>query len=80
MSRELNKKYSTVTPTLLNCLFDAVKLTKHPDIDQQKYSVYGIGFDRGSIYSSANKLGRNAISFGADMGSSKRLIIEKNIL
>ena len=34
MSRELNKKYSTVTPTLLNCLFDAVKLTKHPDIDQ----------------------------------------------
>ena len=34
MSRELNKKYSTVNPTLLNSLFDAVKLTKHPDIDQ----------------------------------------------
>ena len=24
-------------PTLENCLLDAVKLTKHPDIDQYKY-------------------------------------------
>ena len=28
--------------TLKNCLFGAVKLTKYPDIDQHKYSEYGI--------------------------------------
>ena len=32
--------------TLENCLFGAVKLTKHVDIDLYKYSGYGIGFDR----------------------------------
>ena len=32
-------------PTLENCLFGAVKLTKHVYIDQHKYSGYGIGFD-----------------------------------
>ena len=31
---------------LENCLFGAVSLTKHADIDQHKYSGYGIGFDR----------------------------------
>ena len=29
-------------PTPKDCLFGAVKLTKHPDIDQYKYSGYGI--------------------------------------
>ena len=33
-------------PTIENCLFGAIKLTKHVDIDQYKYSGYGIGFDR----------------------------------
>ena len=33
-------------PTLENCLFGAVKLTKHVDVDQYKYSGYGTGFDR----------------------------------
>ena len=33
-------------PTLENCLFGAVKLTKHVDIDPYKYSGCGIGFDR----------------------------------
>ena len=32
--------------TLENCFFDVVKLTKHPDIDQYKYSGYGIGYDK----------------------------------
>ena len=32
--------------TLENCLFGAVNLTKHNDIDEFKYSGYGIGFDR----------------------------------
>ena len=32
-------------PTLGNCFFGAVKLTKHVDVDQHKHSGYGIGFD-----------------------------------
>ena len=32
-------------PTLENCLFGSVRLTKNPDIDKHKYSGYGIGFD-----------------------------------
>ena len=37
-------------PTLENCLFGAVKLTKHADIDYYKYSRYGIGFDRKGFF------------------------------
>ena len=33
-------------PTLENCLFGVVSLTKNPDIDRYKYSGYGIEFDR----------------------------------
>ena len=37
-------------PTLENCLFGAVNLTKHVDVDQYKYSEYGIGFDRKGFF------------------------------
>ena len=43
-------------PTLENCLFGAVKLTKHVDIDQCKYSGYGIGFDRKGFYSIGDEI------------------------
>ena len=33
-------------PTLENCLFGAISLTKDVDTDKYKYSGYGIGFDR----------------------------------
>ena len=33
-------------PTLKNCLFSGVTLTKNADIDKCGYSGYGIGFDR----------------------------------
>ena len=33
-------------PTLENCLFGVVRLTKNADIDKYKYSGCGIGFDR----------------------------------
>ena len=33
-------------PTIKNCLFGAVTLTKNADIEQYKYSGYGTGFDR----------------------------------
>ena len=33
-------------PTIKNCLFGAVTLTKNADIEKYKYPGYGIGFDR----------------------------------
>ena len=38
-------------PTLKNCLFGAVTLTKNTDSDKYGYSGYGIGFDRRSSFS-----------------------------
>ena len=51
-------------------MFGAVGLTKNADIDQYKYSGYGIGFDRGGEFSFGNGVGRNYIIFGADLSSS----------
>ena len=48
---EINKNVNISShPTLENCLFGAVKLTKHIDIDQFKYSGYDIGFDRKGFF------------------------------
>ena len=46
-------------PTLENCLFGAVKLTKHVDVDLYKYSGYGVGFDRKGSCSIGDEVGRN---------------------
>ena len=44
---EISKNYNISSyPTLENCLFGAVSLTKHVDIDQYIYSGCDIGFDR----------------------------------
>ena len=51
-------------------MFWAVSLTKHVDIDQYKYSGYGIGIDRKGEFSFGNGFDRNVIIFGADMSSS----------
>ena len=46
-------------------------MTKHIDINQYKYSGYGIRFDRKWEFSfGSNGFGRNVIFFGADMSSS----------
>ena len=58
-------------PTLKNCLFGAVTLTKNADIKKQKYSGYGIEFDRRSSFSfPSGGFGQNVLIFGADMSSS----------
>ena len=57
-------------PTLENCLFGAVKLTKHVGVDQYKYSGCGMAFDRKGSYSIGDEVGRNVIIFGVDMSSS----------
>ena len=50
---EINKTDSTISsdPTLKNCLFCAVNLTKNVNIDKYGYSGYEIGFDRKGSYS-----------------------------
>ena len=49
---EINKHFNiTSYPTLENCLFGAVGLTKHINIDEYKYFRYGIGFDRKGTFS-----------------------------
>ena len=70
---EINKKNNTVIshPTLENCLFGAVTLTKNADTDKYGYSGYGIGFDRkGSFSFPGDGCGQNVIIFRADMSSS----------
>ena len=69
---EISKNYNISSyPTLENCLFGAVSLTKNADIDQYKYSGYCIGFDRKEAFSFGSRgFGRNCIIFGADLSSS----------
>ena len=70
---EINKKDNTIIsdPTLENCLFGAVTLTKNADIDKYGSSGYGIGFDRKGNFSFPNGgYGQNLIIFAVDMSSS----------
>ena len=61
-------------PTLKNCLFSAVTLTKNAYIDKYSYSGYGIGFDRRSSYSFlGDGFGQNIIIFGVDMSFSAHI-------
>ena len=56
-------------PTLKNCLFGSVTLTKNADIEKYGYSGYGTGSDRKSSFSfPGGRFGQNALIFGADMG------------
>ena len=48
--------------TLGNCLFESVKLTKNADLDKDKYSGCGIGFDsRSEFLFTDGSMGRNVI-------------------
>ena len=71
---EISKNYIISSfPTLENCLFGAVSFTKNTDIDQYKYSGYGIGFDKkGELSFGTRGFGRNVITIGVDMSSSVR--------
>ena len=61
-------------PTLKNCLFGAVTLTKNADIEKYGYSGYGIGFDRRSSFSfPGGGFGQNILIFGVDMSSSAHI-------
>ena len=61
-------------PTIKNCLFGAVTLTKNADIEIYGYSGYGIGFDRGGSFSfPGGGFGQNVLIFGVDMSSSAHI-------
>ena len=61
-------------PTLKNCFFGAVILTKNADIDEYGYSGYGIGFGRRLSFSfPGGGCGQNVLVFGADMSSSAHI-------
>ena len=71
---EITSDYKDINyPTLENCLFGSVKLTKNADIDKYGYFGYGIGFDRQSSFSIGNETGKNVIIFGVDMSSSTKI-------
>ena len=54
-----------------NCLFGAVKLNKHANLDKCKYINYGIGFDsRPEFLLPDGSYGKNVNIFGVDMSSS----------
>ena len=61
-------------PTLKNCLFGAVTLTKIANVDENRYSGYGSGFDRRSAFSfPGGGFGQNVLIVGADMSSSAHI-------
>ena len=47
---ELDETYVKTHPTLVNCLFGAISITKDTDINTNEYFGYGIGFDRTDVY------------------------------
>ena len=58
-------------PTLKNCLFGAVTMTKNAYIDKYGYSDYGNGFERRSSFSfPGGGFGQNVLIFGVDMSFS----------
>ena len=71
---EITSDYKDINyPTLENCLFGSVKLTKNSDIDKYGYSGYGTGFDRETSFSFGNDIGKNVIIFGVDTSSSSKI-------
>ena len=54
---EITSDYKDINyPTLENCLFGSVKLTKNADIDKYGYSGNGIAFDRETFFPLVMKL------------------------
>ena len=66
--------YNYSDPTLKNCLFGSIALTKNADIEKYGYSGYGIRFNRRSSFSfPGGGFGQNVLIFAADMSSSAHI-------
>ena len=57
-------------PNIRKLLFGVVKLVKKTNVDRNKYSEYGVAFDRRDASPVANGFDINVIIFGVDMSSS----------
>ena len=79
---EIDQIYTKTHLTLVNCLFGRLSITKIADINKNKYSGYGTGFDRTGIYLLPDgSFGRNVVIFGVNTSSSARVDNkEKDIL
>ena len=76
---EITSDYKDINyPTLENCLFGSVKLTKNAAIDEYGYFGYGIGFNTKSSFSIGSETGKNVPIFGVDMSSSSKIDNRKN--
>ena len=65
---KLNSHTINTDCTFRDCLFGALKMTKNSDVEEYKYSGYGIGFDSiGSFSHSDGNNACNVIIFGADL-------------
>ena len=75
-------KSNNSDPTLKNCLFGAITLTKNADIEEYGYSGYGSRFDRRSSFSfPSGGFGQNVLIFGVDLSFSAHIDNKKkNIL
>ena len=72
---------SNSDPTLKNCLFGAITLTKNADVEKYGYSGYGIGFDRRSSFSfQGGGFDQNVLIFGVDMSSSSHIDNKKKYI
>ena len=68
-------------PTLKNCLFDAVTLTKNAGVNIYHYSGYEVRFDRRSAFSfRGSGFGQNLIIFGVDILLHTLMIRKKTFL
>ena len=73
---EKSRNYRIIIyPALENCLFGAVTLTKHADINQYKYCGYEIGFDRKGTFSFGNGFGVAMISSTTNDNRKKDILI-----
>ena len=73
---EINKNDNIIAndPTLKNCLFGAVTLTKKADTDKYGYSGYGTGFNRrGGFPFAGGGYDQNVLMFGIYMSFSAHI-------
>ena len=67
---DLKSNLNNFDPTLENCFFRAVKLTKNSDIDKYKYIGYGNGFDAKGTFFPSGGIGKNVIVFETNISFS----------
>ena len=72
---------SSSDPTLKNCLFVVVTLTRNADIEKYGYSGFGIGLDRRSSFTfPGGGFGQNVLIFGVDMSFYAHIDNKKKVI